>query len=309
MRKKILNSIPKKNLMVIFTLFVLGVVACEKQVPLSNFHFDYTPEYQIEADFYPQNLGKSILRINRTFTIADSMSLEDAYVKNASARLLDPDGQTLSTFTWYDSAAGYQYINMDEQIDSNISLDSLAQHLDTLIYGGYRLNRTHFQMDSGKEYELRVVINGKTFETTFTPYPPVDFLPFAVDSVVQVESGNGAGHYQRIYATMTSDTAKLRWPEDPNAYLYTVVTEQIDNDLNLGAQAFAFPGPVLNFGILPGTYNIIIGSMDKRFYDHYYLSDFPPNHPDRNFFNGKALGYAGSVNERYLTIHVIPPGQ
>lgn len=290
-------------------IILISLSSCEKQIPLSAFDFDYAPEYQIEGDFYPQNLGKSILRINHTFTIEDSMSLDQSYVKDADARLFGPEGALLSTMSWHDSATGYQYVNIDENIGPNIPLDSISKYLDTLVYGGYQLDQVDFQMSSNKEYELRVDIGGETFQATFSPYPLVDFLPFAIDSVVDCECENGLGNYQRTYATMSSDTAKLRWPEDPGAYLYTVVTEQLDNELNLGAQAFAFPGPVLNFGALPGTYKIIIGSMDKRFYEHYYLSDFPPNHPNRNFFGGKALGYAGSVNERYLTIRIVPPSR
>jgi|GEM_PF-1547677 len=302
------HTIPKIFTAVFFITIFTIFAGCEKQVPLSAFDFDYAPEYQIEGDFYPQNLGKSILRINHTFTIEDSMSLEQSYVTDADARLFGPDGSLLSTMSWHDSATGYQYLNIDEQVDPNIPLDSISNYLDTLIYGGYQLDQVNFQMNANEEYQLRVKIDGESFQTTFSPYPLVDFLPFAIDSVVQCECENGLGNYQRIYATMASDTAKLRWPEDPNAYLYTVVTEQIDNELNLGAQAFAFPGPVLNFGALPGTYKIIIGSMDQCFYQHYYLSDFPPNHPNRNFFGGKALGYAGSVNERYLTVRIVPPG-
>lgn len=302
------HIMPKISLPLLILIIFALLGSCEKQVPLSAFDFDYAPEYQIEGDFYPQNLGKSILRINHTFTIEDSMSLEQSYVTDADARLFGPDGLLLSTMSWHDSATGYQYVNIDEQVDPNIPLDSISIYLDTLIYGGYQLDRVDFQMEANTEYQLRVEIGDETFQTSFSPYPLVDFLPFATDSIVPCNCEYGLGDYERIYATMSSDTARLRWPEDPNAYLYTVVTEQVDSDLELGAQAFAFPGPVLNFGALPGTYKIIIGSMDQRFYEHYYLSDYPPNHPNRNFFGGKALGYAGAINERYLTIRIVPPG-
>ena len=301
MKRKRQHILPA--LLTCIVLLATNFQGCEKQVPLSSFDFNYEPQYKIEADIYPQNLGKSVLRIDRTFTIADSMSVEDAHIRDADARLLDSDGSVLSTFSWHDSAASYLYY--DNQEDSPFP-DSLNQVPDTMIYGAYTLDRVNFDMPTGAEYQLRVVIDDEVFTTTFSPYPLVDFLPFAIDSVVMEERENGPGTYECIYATMSVDTARLRWEEDPDAYLYTVIIEELEGTIDLGIQAFAFPGPALNLGLFPGTYRVIIGAMDERFYHYYYLSDFPPNHPNRNFFGDDALGYAGSVNERYLQLTIVP---
>lgn len=286
--------------LVLITLVLFS--ACEKDIPLSAFDFEYVPEYKIEADIFPQNLGKSVLRIDNTFTIEDSMSIERAHIKDAEAYLLDTDGSVLSPFHWDDSAATYQYFSGNEPPP----LDSIAEALDTLTYGAYLLDRVDFTLSTGKEYKMRIKIEDETFTSSFQPYPAVDFLPFNIDSIVTKPYQRGPGSYQCIYATMSSDTARLRWAEDPNAHLYTVVIQQQEGFFDIGPQAFAFPGPVLNFGLLPGTYSVVIGAMDERFYDHYYLDSFAPNHPNRNFFGKNALGYAGSVNERYLQLHIVP---
>ena len=304
LRRKGLKGKESLGIIVFLTGTILFVAGCERNVPITSFDFSYAPQYKIEGDFYPVNLGKSVLRIDHTFTIADSMNVEQAHIRDAQAKLLDASEQVLSTLSWQDSAASYPYFNTTER-DRRLSLDSLASLLDTMYYGGYKLDNLSFSLDSGKTYTLQVKINGEDFSTTFTPYPAVNFLPFDIDSVVMKQNQQWGGTYPEIYTTMRSDTAKIAWPEDPDASFYTVYLRQLHASIEIGPSLFTFPGPALSFGVLPGEYEVVIGAMSHRFYRHYYLNDFPPNHDARNFFGGKALGYAGTINERYLHLKIV----
>ena len=294
---------------ILLLLYLLGY-SCEKQVPLSSFEFDYAQEYKIEGDFFPTNPGKSVVRIDRTFTIEDSMSLDNVHIRDATVELRYYGGPIISTLSWQDTAAAYPYFNLDDEepFGPNTPEDSLASGLDTLYYGAYQLDNVNFQFGNDTTYELRATIDGKSYSTIFSPYPAVKFTNFEPDSITQCPCIYGLGTHSLLHVTMASDTARFRWLEDKNAYLYTVYIFEHDAEPDLGPQVFTFPGPVLNLGLLPGTYDIIIGTMNETFYRHYYLNDFPLNHPNRNFFGGEALGYAGTVNEKYVRVHVVPPG-
>ncbi|MCF7902097.1 MAG: hypothetical protein K9M19_01595 [Candidatus Marinimicrobia bacterium] len=289
---------------------VLLLLACEKVVPLSEFDFDYESQVRIEGDFFPANLGKSVLRIDRTFTITDTMDLDRAHIKDATAFLLR-DSDTLSHFTWRDSAASFAYLNLPE-FDPAIVLnpDSAVLYIDTLHYGGYKLDRVDFALQSGVTYTLVVVVDGVDYTTEFTPYPAVELQNLTVDSIRTCECGvGGVSDYDMIFTTIAQipDSAKLVWPEDPAAWFYTIYYDKLDAEPRLLPQIFSFPGPVLSLqGVDPGVYELTIGVMNDTFYKHYYLRDFPPNHPARNFFDNGALGYAGTLNEVYLTVNLIP---
>lgn len=286
------------------------LVACEKIVPLSEFNFDYTRQVKIEGDFFPKNLGKSILRVDHTFTIEDTMDLNRAHVRNADAVLLH-GADTLSTFTWRDSATSYLYYDIQEyspEIMNNP--DSLARYLDSLSYGAYTLDRLDFDLLDDEIYTLIVTIDGVDYTTTFSPFPAIEIQNLTVDSIqTRANSWGMAGTYDMLHTTIAliPDSAKIIWPEDPTAWFYTIWSDQIDDSLRLVPGIFSFPGPVLSLlGVAPGVYELVIGAMSDTFYKHYFLREFPPNHPVRNFFDKGALGYAGTLNEVYLTVHLLP---
>ncbi|MCF7796614.1 MAG: hypothetical protein K9N11_04100 [Lentisphaeria bacterium] len=285
------------------------LAACTKNVPLSEFNFDYTAQIKIEGDFFPANLGKSILRVDHTFAISDTMDLEHLYVKNADAVLLHGI-DTLSHFSWQDSASSFAFYNIPEfnpEIMQNP--DSLVQYIDTLTYGGYTLDRLDFQLLDDETYTLVVTVDGVDYTTTFSPFPAIQIENLTVDSVRTFPSGiRGDGTYTMTYTTIAQypDSARLIWQEDPTAWFYTVYTDKLDAEPRLLPNMFSYPGPVLSvLGVDPGVYELVIGVMNDTFYKHYYLRDFPPNHPARNFFDNGALGYAGTLNEVYLTVNLI----
>ena len=296
------------SILIILLVFVLA--ACEKIIPLSEFNFDYTRQVKIEGDFFPKNLGKSILRVDHTFTIADTMDWSRVHIRNANAVLLH-GADTLSTFTWRDSATSYLYYDIQEyspEIMNNP--DSLAQYLDSLSYGAYTLDRLDFELLDDEIYTLVVSVDGVDYTTTFTPFPAIELQNLTVDSIqTRANSWGMAGTYDMLHTTiaMIPDSAKLIWPEDPTAWFYTIWSDQIDDSLRLVPGNFSFPGPVLSLlGVAPGVYELVIGAMSDTFYKHYFLGEFPPNHPVRNFFDNDALGYAGTLNEVYLTVNLIP---
>jgi len=293
-------------------LLVMGSIwNCTEEFLATEFNLDYEGQLKIEGDFYPQNLGKSVLRIDRTFTITDTMSIEGAHLRDAEAVLLW-NNDTLSTFSWHDSASSYVYFNFDEyEPDGPPDLDSLAAAQDTQSYGGYKLDRVDFSLDVGETYTLKILTDGEVYSTSFSPDAPIELLNVVPDSVESCSCGiGGISDYSVIHTTMSIDTAVVIWPEDPEAYFYTVYFYQREADPPLMPQAFSFPGPVLSMqGNQPGVYDIVIGTMDEKFYRHYFLFDFPLNHETRNFFDNGALGYAGTLNEVYLTIHLVPPEQ
>jgi len=285
-------------------ILIVGGMGCEKDVPISAFEFEYEPEYKIEADFYPANLGKSVLRVDRTFTIEDTMSIREAHIRDASAEIRTEEGALLSSFSWHDSAAAYSYIA--EEGDGPFGNGfGVGADVDTLYYGAYRLDNLNFELSDNQRYRVNVTIDGEGFTTTFRPYPAVTFFPFKTDMIVRRENQSRRGTHEVIYATMAADTAKLQWAEDPEAYFYSVYITRLGYGTSVMPRVFTFPGPALDIGAVPGTYDIIIGSLSETFYKHYYLRDFPPNHEARNFFGGKALGYAGAINERYLRIQIV----
>jgi len=288
-------------------LVIMGLVACEKIVPLSEFSFNYSPQLKIEGDFFPKNLNKSILRVDHTFAITDTMDLEHVHIQDAKAVLL-LGTDTLSRFTWRDSAAGYAFLNLPE-FDPEIAHnpDSALKYYDTLSYGGYKLDQVDFSLMDDETYTLVVTVAGVDYTTQFSPYPAVEFENLTIDSVASLQSG--VGNYEMTYTTIASvpDSAKLIWPEDSAAWFYTVYADKLDADPRQLPQVFYFPGPVLSLlSAEPGVYELVIGTMNDTFYKHYFLSDFPANHPARNFFDNGALGYAGTLNEVYLTVHLIP---
>jgi len=295
---------------ILILILVLILAACEKIIPLSEFDFDYTRQVKIEGDFFPKNLGKSILRVDHTFTIADTMDWSRVHIKNADAVLLN-GADTLSRFTWYDSAASYAYYNIPEftpEIMSNP--DSLAQYIDTLSYGAYKLDRVDFELADDENYTLIVTVDGVDYTTNFSPFPAIELQNLTIDSLQTRSSGiSGVGNYDMVFTTITQipDSAKLVWEEDPTAWFYTIYTDKLDAEPRLLPQSFSFPGPVLSLlGAEPGVYELVIGAMNDTFYKHYFLGEFPPNHPVRNFFDNDALGYAGTLNEVYLTVNLIP---
>lgn len=298
-----------KFIIIPLTLILL-LSGCTEEFLASELGFDYEPQIKIEGDFFPQNLGKSVLRVDRTFTIGDSMIIEDAHIRNASAVLKHGDLE-LSSLSWTDSASSYIYFNFDEyQPDGPPDLDSLAAAQDTLTYGGYKLDRVDFALEVGETYTLVVSVDGRDYTTTFMPEPAIELLNVVADSVESCECGvGGVGEFLVTHTTMSIDTAVVIWPEDPTANFYTVYFHQLDADPQLMPQTFSFPGPILTLqGNQPGEYDIVVGTMSERFYRHYYLSDFPLNHETRNFFNNGALGYAGTLSEVYLRVHLVPPG-
>jgi len=298
---------------IVLLLGIAGVLlslfrGCEKGVPLSAFDFHYQPQYKIEATFYPANLAKSVMRVEHTFTIMDSMSIERAYVREAAAELRVRGGRVLSTLSWQDSAAAYSYYATAPggPGQPGFPFGGEDAEIDTLVYGAYKLDDLDFTLSDSLTYELRVVIDGEAYTTTFEPYPAVHFTNFQPEMVTMVRPENGGPPYEVQYVTMRADTARLAWPEDPNAYFYSVSIEPLQAPVEVVPQAFAFPGPEFSLSSQPGEYLVIIGAMNETFYDHYYLNDFPANHEARNFFGGKALGFAGTLNERYLRVRILP---
>jgi len=283
-------------------IFILGLIRCEKEVPLSSFDLEYEPQYRIEGDFFTPNTGKSVLRIDRTFTIRDTLSMESSHIRTAEAVLRVADGEMLSTLSWRDSADAYPYIVNPEE--AAFGLDSVT--VDTQAYGAYKLDRPNFQLEAGATYELVVTIDGEEYRTTFSPYPAVDFIGARRDTVLWENGRRNPAGFPVSYYTFAADTARLQWKEDPDAYFYSVKITQMNNNLRSLPQVFAFPGPVLSLTYPPGRYRIVIGAMNRTFYNHYYLTDLPVNHETRNFFDGTALGYAGVLNERYLVVHIVP---
>jgi hypothetical protein len=288
-------------------LFLIG---CTEEYLATDFDLNYDAQLKIEGDFYPQNLGKSVLRIDRTFTISDTMSLENAHIMDAEAVLLR-GSDTLSTLSWADSASSYIFFNFEDyQPDGPPDFDSLAAAQDTQSYGGYKLDRVDFNLFPGVTYTLVVNVDGIDYTTEFIPEEPIELLNVVSDSVVACECGvGGIGEFGIVHATMSIDTAVVIWPEDPEANFYTVYFHQLNATPQLMPQTFAYPGPILSLqGNEPGEYDIIIGTMNDTFYRHYYLSDFPLNHETRNFFDNGALGYAGTLSEIYLRVNLVPPG-
>ncbi len=295
----------------IAVLAALLILGCEKIIPLSEFDFEYEPQLRIEADFFPGNLGKSVLRVDHTFSIEDSMRLDLAHIRDAQAVLFQ-GSDTLSTLSWRDSASSYIYLNL-EDFDPEVVFnpDSLASYQDTQSYGGYKLDRADFFLESDTPYTLRVEVEGESYETQFTPYPAIELLNIVPDSVeiCQCGVGEAVATYEVLHTTMSIDTARVIWPEDPEATFYTIVSRRLDSDPPTLPNVFSFPGPVLSLqGIEPGVYELIIGTMNDTWYRHYLLRDFPANHEARNFFGSEALGFAGTLNEIYLQIHLVPPG-
>lgn len=300
---------------IVLLLGIAGVLlslfrGCEKEVPLSVFDFDYQPQYKIEAVFYPANLSKSVMRVERTFTIKDTMSIERAYVNDAAALLRVQGGRVLCTLSWQDSAAAYSYYATTPggPNQPGFPFGQEDAEIDTLVYGAYKLDDPDFTLSDSLTYELQVVIDGEAYTTTFQPYPAVHFTNIQPDMVSLVRPENGGPPYEVQYVTMRADTARLAWPEDPNAYFYSVYIEPLQAPVDMVPQVFAFPGPEFSLSSQPGEYLVIIGAMNATFYNHYYLNDFPANHEARNFFDGKALGFAGTLNEQYLRIRILPAG-
>ena len=291
----------------VILLIVAGVFwTCEKELPLSNFDFDYEPQIRIQGDFFVENLEKSVVRIDSTFNIRDTISIGAAIIKNAAAELRLKEGGLLSTLSWQDSASSYPYyVEMPEFGDPNSPFgDNGDAEIDTFYYGGYTLDDLNFQLYDSLEYELRVDIDGENYVTSFSPRPPAQFTNITPDSIGTVLT-SGGNEYQKLYITMAADTARLAWTEEEGAYFYTVSITESQGRLGDIPQIFAFPGPEIPLPPLPGTYEVVIGAMNQTFYRHYYLNDLPANHETRNFFNGKALGYAGALNETYLEIKII----
>lgn len=250
-----------------------------------------------------------MLRIDHTFTISDSMSIERAHILDAQAVLLH-GSDTLSTLSWADSASSYIFFNFENyEPNGPPDFDSLAAAQDTQSYGGYKLDRVDFSLDAGETYTVEVMVDDEVYTTTFSPNAPVEILNVQADSVETCNCGvGGIGDFEIIHTTMSIDTAAVAWPEDAEAYFYTVYFHQLDAEPALMPQVFSFPGPVLSMqGNIPGEYDIILGTMSESFYRHYYLNDFPLNHETRNFFDNGALGYAGTLSEVYIRIHLVPP--
>jgi len=300
----------KRISILLIPVLALLLGACEKIVTVDELDIDYEPQIKIQGDFFPQNLGKSVLRIDRTFTIADTMDRERAHIRDAEAALLRGT-DTISAFTWYDSASSYIYLNLEEFDPSIVFGDSVEAYQDTQSYGGYKLDFVDFVMYANQEYILSVTIDNATYTTTFIPEPAIEIINVEPDSLSSCDcgAGTGIGTFQIVHETMSIDTARIMWPENPNARFYTITMRKLDAEPPERPQVFSFPGPVLTLQAMePGEYELIIGTMNETWYRHYLLRDFPPNHETRNFFGGDVLGFAGTLNERYLRITLVPPG-
>jgi len=288
-------------------LLLLILTECEKYISITEFEADYEPKYKIEADFYPANPGKSVLRIDQTLPIHESGS--GGHIEDAQAELRDAGDQLLSTFSWRDTAASYPvFIPLKEDTLSSSVPDFFryGMSVDTTNYGAYKLDSLNFALIPGVRYNLYVTIDGEQFTTTFVPYPPVELDSLPIDTIVSRRCDQGPGRYQVLHTTLSGDSARLRWREDSNAFLYSVFMKETGADIPVMPKVTAFSGPLITPDVTPGTYDIIIGSMNRTFYYHYYYKGEPPGHPTRNFFDGNALGYAGTLNEIYLRVTVLP---
>ncbi len=285
-------------------LFSAGIWSgCEREVPLSSLDISYETQYRIEGDFFPAHLAKSVLRVDRTFGIGDTLSIARAHIRDARAELWQVNGGLLSTFTWRDSAQSYPYLVNPGDIQQG-PIDPEDAEIDTQYYGAYKLDDLDFQLADSLTYQLRVHIDGEEFRTHFSPYPAVEFIGLEPDTIIYRREGETQIPQATYYLKMSRDSARLEWPEDPSGYFYTVFLRQLRLDRETLPQVFAFPGPLLDFTLPVGRYMVIIGAMNRTFYRHYYLNEFPLNHETRNFFDGEALGYAGTLNERYLVVRI-----
>jgi hypothetical protein len=287
----------------LFFLFVLN--SCEKSMPLENHDSDYQPEFVIEGDFFPANLAKSVVRIDRTFSLNQQMSIEEAHVKDASAALYREDGALLSTLSWNDTAMAYPYYHYNmvpggvDQIPGG-GVTGVGEGIDTLQYGAYTLDSLNFQLQPDTEYRLSVIIDSEEFNTSFTPHPVVDMVYPKADSIYLRKAYQG-WEYPISWATLPSSTIHLEWADQPGAYFYTVSIQHYGSR-KLVPRIIAVTEPVFTLSVAWHEFEIVIGSMNETIYRHYYLKEYPVNHPIRNFFDGKALGYAGTLSELYLRV-------
>ncbi len=280
---------------------------CEKPLPLSHFETDYQPEYRIEGDFFPTHLGKSVLRIDRTFGLREEMSIDRSQVRDARAELRTADGVLLSTLSWQDSAKTYPFYwqtlypekGTPRQISDHLISD--GHNVDYFNYGAYKLDNLQFRLSPDQVYQLQVTIAGEEYVTSFTPHPQVRLQHVSPDSTVLRKTADG-WTYQVTQLRLEQPTIRLEWEEQPNGYYYTVHLNQLP--AVYVPRILATPEPRFSYSADKPRYEIIIGSMNRTLYQHYYLTDFPVNHELRNFFHGKALGYAGTLTERYLEVMI-----
>lgn len=286
-------------------IFLLTLGSCEKSLPLENHDSDYQPEYVIEGDFFPANLAKSVVRIDRSFSLDEQMSIDEAHVKNAAAALYHENGDLLSTLSWSDTAIAYPYYHYNmvpggvNQIPGG-GVTGVGEGIDTLQYGAYTLDSLNFQLQTDTEYTLSVIIGSEEFSTSFTPHPVVEMVYPQPDSIYLRKAYQG-WEYPIAWATLPSSTIHLEWEDQPDAYFYTVSIQHYGSR-KLVPRIIAVTEPLFTLSVAWHEFEIVIGSMNETIYRHYYLKEYPVNHPIRNFFDGKALGYAGTLSERYLRV-------
>ena len=294
---------------VVFIFLISVFQRCEQQMPLSSLeHSAYAETYIIEGDFFPSNLAKSVLRIDRTFALDEKMSVGDAHVTEAYAELRSENGSVLSTLSWRDSARAYPFYWQNVSgipggpQGTNGTVTGVGDGIDTLHYGAYKLDRLDFQLSPYQQYELVVEIGEETFRTSFSPHPPVRLLNREPDSSYLRKAVYG-GQYQVSSMTLDSNTIEMRWEDQPESYYYTVYLQNL-HSTSLVPRVVTVPEPLFTYTVGGRRYEMIIGSMNETIYRHYYLTNFPVNHPLRNFFDGEALGYAGTLSEVYLELEI-----
>jgi len=196
---------------------------CQKEIPLASFSLPREQQVRIEADFFPTNLPKSVLRIDHTFSIYDSLAPENAHIQGASAWLLMGD-DTLATFEWVDSAVTYPFT----PILPTQSGPPVLGPVQFFTYGAYKLVHTNFHLEPDTTYILVIRHHDWEVSTELHIHPGI-VVNEEPDSVANCDC---PGNYSISYYDLPLDGARLTWKPFSDVNIYTAYFELDTAGLN-----------------------------------------------------------------------------
>ena len=316
---------------------------CTRDMDLFDFEEDflgYEPEIKVEAEFHFPDGASSVVRIDRTMTLTDSLDflngLDDDGDWNPDADDTGSDGIGPGDEEYEGPDddgtegnglpdAGEPHVDeLDELIrqvhvrDADVTLyrggASVCDFAWTDSAGSYREGTGFFRTGDGDE----VIYGG------YIPDGQLSFSPGEDYSlVITMLSGDSlSGGFSTLAPpelifspgdSVSGDTlfrpfplaGTLEWTRDPNALGAILEIDSFSPPDSAASfiNVPAFFDFMSFYGIVPGLYRITISSFGENFFDYYYTT-LPLNHPERSNIDG-GLGFAGflSATRFYLRIY------
>ncbi len=321
---------------------MLLISGCTRELDLFDFEEDfleYEPQIKVEAEFKLPEGTASVVRVDRTMTLSDSLEFLNGLDDDGD---WDPEKDDVGTDGIGPEDEEYEEPDEDGTEGNGVpdpgephvdELDELIRQVHvmdadlTLYNGGAPLCSFTWSDSAGRYREgtgfFRVGEGDPVVYGGYIPDGQLSLSPGENYSlVVAAASGDTLEGWftppappELIFTpadSVSGDTlfrpfplaGTIEWVKDPSSLGAIIVLESFvppDSTAPL-FNAPAFFDLMSFYGILPGLYRVTVSSFEENFFDYYYTT-LPVNHPERSSISG-GLGFAGALAETIFFLRI-----